>query len=105
LTEDKAISMVQKMVKKRKDSLGIYEKQNRMDLAVIEKAEIAVLETYLPKALSANELEVILKDIIAEIGATSPKDMGKVIGAANKKLAGKAEGAVISAAVKKLLTV
>lgn len=105
LTEDKAISMVQKMVKKRKDSLGIYEKQNRADLATIEKSEIAVLETYLPKALSANELEAILKDIIVEIGATSPKDMGKVIGAANKKLAGKAEGAVISAAVKKLLTV
>jgi uncharacterized protein len=63
------------------------------------------LETYLPKALTANELEVILKDIIASVGATSPKDMGKVIGAANKKLAGKAEGAVISAAVKKLLTV
>jgi uncharacterized protein len=105
LTEDKAISLVQKMVKKRKDSLGIYEKQNRADLAGIEKAEIAVLETYLPKALSANELEAILKDIIVEIGATSPKDMGKVIGAANKKLAGKAEGAVISAAVKKLLTV
>jgi uncharacterized protein len=105
LTEDKAISMVQKMVKKRKDSLGIYEKQNRADLATIERAEIAVLETYLPKALSANELEAILKDIIVEIGANSPKDMGKVIGAANKKLAGKAEGAVISAAVKKLLTV
>jgi uncharacterized protein len=105
MTEDKAISLVQKMVKKRKDSLGIYEKQNRADLATIERAEIAVLETYLPKALSANELETILKDIIVEIGATSPKDMGKVIGAANKKLAGKAEGAVISAAVKKLLTV
>jgi uncharacterized protein len=105
MTEDKAISLVQKMVKKRKDSLGIYEKQNRPDLATIERAEIAILETYLPKALSANELEAILKDIIVEIGATSPKDMGKVIGAANKKLAGKAEGAVISAAVKKLLTV
>jgi uncharacterized protein YqeY len=105
MTEDKAISLVQKMVKKRKDSLGIYEKQNRADLATIERAEIAVLETYLPKALSANELEAILKDIIVEIGANSPKDMGKVIGAANKKLAGKAEGAVISAAVKKLLTV
>jgi uncharacterized protein YqeY len=105
MTEDKAISLVQKMVKKRKDSLGIYEKQNRADLATIERAEIAVLETYLPKALSANELEAILKDIIVEIGANSPKDMGKVIGAANKKLPGKAEGAVISAAVKKLLTV
>jgi uncharacterized protein len=105
LTEDKAISLVQKMVKKRKDSLGIYEKQNRPDLASIEKAEIAILENYLPKALTANELEAFLKELITEVGATSAKDMGKVIGAANKKLAGKAEGAVISAAVKKLLTV
>jgi uncharacterized protein YqeY len=105
LTEDKAISLVQKMVKKRKDSLGIYEKQNRADLATIEKAEIEILENYLPKALTANELEAFLKTLISEVGATSAKDMGKVIGAANKKLAGKAEGAVISAAVKKLLTV
>ena len=105
LTEDKAISLVQKMVKKRKDSLGIYEKQNRADLATIEKAEIEILENYLPKALTANELEAFLKALITEVGATSAKDMGKVIGAANKKLAGKAEGAVISAAVKKLLTV
>jgi uncharacterized protein len=105
LTEDKAISLVQKMVKKRKDSLSIYEKQNRADLATIEKAEIQILENYLPKALTANELEAFLKALITEVGATSAKDMGKVIGAANKKLAGKAEGAVISAAVKKLLTV
>ncbi|MDR1370237.1 MAG: GatB/YqeY domain-containing protein [Dysgonamonadaceae bacterium] len=104
LTDDAATRIIQKMVKQRKDSATIYTEQNRPELAEKELAEIVVLETYLPKQLTAGELEAELKSIIAEIGATSAQDMGKVMGIASKKLAGKAEGRAISEMVKKLLS-
>ena len=92
-----------KMAKQRNESAAIYKEQNRPDLADTELAELAVIETYLPKALTADELEAELKDIIAAVGATSPADMGKVMGAATKKLAGRADGRAISAKVRELL--
>lgn len=103
LDEAGEIKLVQKLVKQRKDSLEIYEKQNREDLAVKEKEEIAILANYLPKQLDAAELEAIIKSIIEQTGATSMKDMGKVMGMASKQLAGKADGKTISGVVKGLL--
>jgi len=103
LNEDSEIKLLQRLVKTRKDSLAIFEKQNREDLAKGERDEIAIIESYLPQQLSAEAVESIVKEIIAETGATTIKDMGKVMGLASKKLAGQAEGAVISSAVKKLL--
>lgn len=103
ISADKEISMLQKMVKQRKDSLEIYQQQNRDDLAKKEQEEIAVIEKFLPKQLSEDELRSELKQIISETGASSPADMGKVMGAATKKLAGRADGKTISAAVKELL--
>jgi len=103
LSDETAVKILQKMVKQRKDSAAIYQEQNRPELAERELAEIAVLETYLPKSLSPEELETALKEIIAQVGATSAKDMGKVMGAATKALAGKAEGRLISEKVKQLL--
>jgi uncharacterized protein YqeY len=90
-------------VKQRKDSLEIYQQQNRADLAQKEKEEIEVIEKFLPKQLSADELKGLLSKIIADTGASSPADMGKVMGAATKQLAGKADGKTISAMVKELL--
>jgi uncharacterized protein len=104
ISEEDEIKMLQKMVKQRKDSLDIYEKQNRADLAQKEKEEIDVIEKFLPKQLSAEELREEIKKIIVETGATSPTDMGKVMGAATKKLAGKADGKTISSLVKELLS-
>ena len=95
---------LQKMMKQRKDSLEIFEQQNRADLAQKEKEEIAVIEKFLPKQLSAEELKEELSKIIAEVGASSPADLGKVMGIATKKFAGKADGKTISALVKELLT-
>ena len=95
--------LVQKMVKQRKDSLEIYEKQNREDLAKTERDEISILEKFLPEQMSDEELRKQLSALIAELGATSPADMGKVMGAATKQFAGKAEGKAISATVKDLL--
>lgn len=95
--------ILQKMMKQRKDSLEIYEKQSREDLAEKEREEIAVLEKFMPKQLTEEELKTALTAIIAETGATSAADMGKVMGAATKKLAGKADGKSISAMVKQLL--
>ena len=95
--------MLQKMVKQRKDSLEIYQQQNRKDLAQKEQEEIAIIEKFLPKQLSADELKAELQQIISETGASSPADMGKVMGAATKKLAGRADGKTISATVKELL--
>ena len=89
LTDDAATKIIQKMVKQRKDSATIYAEQNRPELAEKEIAEVAVLETYLPKQFSPEELEAELKSIIAEVGASSAQDMGKVMGVASKKLAGK----------------
>jgi uncharacterized protein YqeY len=103
LKEDDETKLLQKLVKQRKDSLEIYEAQNRADLAQKEKEEIEVIEKFLPKQMSPEELHAEIKNIIAETGASSPADMGKVMGVATKKLAGKADGKTISAAVKELL--
>ena len=103
LTDADALKIMQKLVKQGKDSAGVYAGQGRQDLADAELAQVAVIERYLPKQMSAEELENVLKEIIAEVGATGPKDMGKVMGVASKRLAGKAEGRAISEAVKRLL--
>ncbi|MBO5079508.1 MAG: GatB/YqeY domain-containing protein [Bacteroidaceae bacterium] len=103
LTDDAAMKIMQKLVKQGKDSATLYAEQGRSDLAEAELAQVAVIETYLPKQMSAEELEAALKAIIAEVGAEGPKDMGKVMGTATKKLAGLAEGRAISAKVKELL--
>ena len=94
---------LQKMMKQRRDSLDIFEKQGREDLAAKEKEEMAVIEKFLPKQLDEAELKAILKQIIAETGASTPADMGKVMGVASKQLAGKADGKTISNLVKELL--
>jgi len=104
LDEESEIKLLQKLVKQRQDSLDIYIKQNREDLAVTEREEIAVIQKYLPAQLSQDELKAALTAIITETGATSGKDMGKVIGLANQRLAGKAEGKVIATMVKELLS-
>ena len=103
LDEDAEIKMLQKMVKQRKESLAIFEQQGRDALAQTEREEIEVIEQYLPQQLSADEIEATVKNIIEESGATGMKDMGKVMAAANKAFAGRAEGAVISGIVKRLL--
>ena len=103
IKEEDEIKMLQKLVKQRKDSLEIYEKQNREDLAVKEREEIEVIEKFLPAQMSEEALREIISKIVAETGAHSPADMGKVMGAANKQLAGKADGKAIAAIVKKLL--
>ncbi|MFK7932582.1 MAG: GatB/YqeY domain-containing protein [Saprospiraceae bacterium] len=103
LDEAAEIKMLQKLVKQRRDSLAIYEKQGREDLAQPEREEIAVIEKYLPQQLSDEELTEVVKEIIAKTGASSMKDMGKVMGMASKQLAGKADGRAISTKVKALL--
>lgn len=103
LSADDEIKIVQKLVKQRKDSLEIFEQQNRPDLAEKEKQEIAVIEKYLPAQLTSEELKTGLQKIIADTGASSPADMGKVMGIASKTFAGKADGKTISALVKELL--
>ena len=103
VSAEKELSLLQKMMKQRKDSLEIYQQQNRADLAQKEEEEMAVIEKFLPKQLSAEELKAELQQVILETGASSPADMGKVMGAANKKLAGRADGKTISAMVKELL--
>lgn len=103
LTDENATKILVKMVKQRKESAKIYEDNNRPELAENELAEAAVLEEYLPKQLSAEELEAEIKAIITETGAQGPQDMGKVMGKATKQLAGRAEGRAISEIVKRLL--
>lgn len=103
LSDDEAMKIIIKMVKKGKDAAEIFSTQNRQDLADQEMAQVAVLESYLPKQLSDEELTEAIKAIISETGATGPKEMGKVMGAASKKLAGIAEGKAISEKVKTLL--
>jgi uncharacterized protein YqeY len=103
LTDDAALKIMQKLVKQGKDAAEIYTTQARQDLADEELAQVAIIEKYLPKQLSPEELEAALKKIIAETGATGGKDMGKVMGVASKALAGLAEGKAISAKVKELL--
>ena len=97
------LKLLQKLVKQRKDSLEIFQQQNREDLAKKEQEEIAVIEQFLPKQLDAAELKTIIAGIIASTGATGPPDMGKVMGVASKQLAGQADGKAISAVVKELL--
>lgn len=104
LADDVAVKILQKMVKQRRDSADIYKSQDRPELAEKELEEIAVLEHYLPKQLSEQELEAKLKEIIASVGAASAADMGKVMGVATKQLAGLAPGKAISDTVKKLLS-
>ncbi len=103
VTEDGELKLLQKLVKQRKDSLEIFMQQNREDLAKTEREEIAVIEKFLPKQMSEAELKEAMTQIIASVGATSPADMGKVMGVATKQLAGKTDGKAISAAVKELL--
>jgi uncharacterized protein YqeY len=103
LSDEKAIAILQKMTKQRRESATIYTEQGRPELAESELAEVTVLEAYLPKQLSSEELEAKLKDIIAQVGAIGPADMGKVMGVATKSLAGVAAGKAISDTVKKLL--
>ncbi|MCE2821832.1 MAG: GatB/YqeY domain-containing protein [Bacteroidota bacterium] len=103
IDEAKEVQLLQKLVKTRQESYDIYTKNGREDLAVREKEEIDVIKKYLPAMLEGAELEEVLRKIVEETGATSAKDMGKVMGAANKQLAGKADGRAISEIVKKLL--
>jgi uncharacterized protein YqeY len=103
LTDETAVKILQKMVKQRKESADIYAAQGRPELAENELAEVAAIEQYLPRQLSAEELEEIVRGIVEQTGAQGPKDMGRVMGVAGKALAGKAEGRVISEVVKRLL--
>ena len=103
LTDEKAMQIIQKMIKQRKESATVYQEQGRADLAERELAEVAAIEPYLPAQMSAEELAAVVAEFVRESGATSIKDMGKVMGLATKKLAGKADGKTISEAVKKAL--
>lgn len=103
LTDADAIKIMAKMVKQGKDAADIFTSQGRTDLAEEELAQVHVIEAYLPQPLTAEELEAALRDIIARVGATSPKDMGKVMGTASKELSGRADGKAISTLVKQLL--
>lgn len=103
LTDDAAMKILQKLAKQGKESAATYVQQNRQDLADDELAQVAVIEEYLPKPLTDSEIEAIVKEIIAQTGAASMKDMGKVMGMASKQMAGKADGGKISQIVKKLL--
>ena len=103
VTEDEEIKAMQKMVKQRKEAADIYATQNRKDLADVELLQIAVIEQYLPKQMSEADIKSALAQIISQVGAKSPADMGKVMGVATKQLAGKADGKTISGIVKELL--
>ena len=103
LKEEEEIKLLQKLVKQRKESLEIYQQQNRADLAQKEQEEITVIGRFLPQQLAVDELKAIITKIITETGASSPADMGKVMGAVTRQLAGKADGKSISAVVKELL--
>ena len=104
ITESEELKMLQKMVKQRKDSAAIYQQQNREDLAKHELDQVAVIEQFLPKQMSKEEIAAVVDAIIAQVGATSMKDMGKVMGMASKQLAGKADGGTISSLVKEKLS-
>ncbi len=104
ISEDGEVKLLQKLVKQRKDSLEIFVQQNRSDLAQKEQEEIEVIEKFLPRQMSPDELNAALQQIILQTGASSPADMGKVMGVATKQLAGKADGKSISTAVKELLS-
>ncbi len=104
LSEADEIKLLQRLVKQRKDSARLYKEQNREDLAEPELAQVAIIEKFLPAQLSEDEIRVVVKEVVSKVGATSPKDMGKVMGAANKELAGKADGRTISTVVKEILS-
>lgn len=104
MTADAEIKLLQKLVKQRKDSIEIFEQQNRVDLAVKEKEEVEVIEQYLPKQLSAEEIKLAVSEIIKQTGVHNLSGLGQVMGIASKQLAGKADGKAISAIVKELLT-
>ena len=103
LSDDAALKILAKLVKQGRDTAALYTEQQRPDLAEAELAQVAVIEAYLPKALTPEELEAALRSIIAETGATSAKEMGKVMGVATKRLAGRADGKAISTLVRQLL--
>lgn len=103
LSDDAALKILAKLVKQGRDTAALYTEQQRPDLAEAELAQVAVIEAYLPKALTPEELEAVLRSIIAETGATSAKEMGKVMGVATKRLAGRADGKAISTLVRQLL--
>ncbi len=103
LHDDQALKILQKMVKQRKESADMYINAGRQELADDELAQVAIIEKYLPKQMSEEELTAVLREIIAQVGAKGPQDMGKVMGTATKQLAGKAEGRMISQKVKELL--
>lgn len=103
INEERAIKLLQKLVKQRRESLKIFEDKGREDLALVEREELEVIERYLPKAMSPEELEAAVKKIVADLGASSMKDMGKVMGVANKEFAGRADAGKVSEIVKKLL--
>ncbi|MBA3971986.1 MAG: GatB/YqeY domain-containing protein [Bacteroidetes bacterium] len=104
LNDDTEMKALQKMVKQRKETADLYITQNRKDLADVELAQAAVIEAYLPKQMSEEEIKAEVANIIVSVGATSPADMGKVMGVASKQLAGKADGKLISGIVKELLS-
>ena len=104
MSTDTEIKLLQKLVKQRKDSLEIFERQNRLDLAQKEKEELDVIERFLPKQMSEEEVKEVLRGIIQELGVTDASGLGKVMGAATKQLAGKADGKMIAALVKQLLS-
>lgn len=103
ISEDAEIKLLQKLVKQRKDSLEIFERQNRMDLAQKEKEELEVIERFLPKQMSEDEIRSVVAEIVKQTGVTNISGLGQVMGVATKQLAGKADGKVISAIVKELL--
>jgi len=103
LEDNAALKIIAKLAKQGKETAEVYKEQNRMDLAEEELAQVAVIENYLPKQMSETEIEEAVKSIISQTGATSMKDMGKVMGMASKQLAGKADGRIISTIVKALL--
>lgn len=103
-TDETELKAMQKMVKQRKETAEVYKTQNRTDLAEVELAQAAVIESYLPKQMSEEEIKAEVAKIIATVGASSPTDMGKVMGVASKQLAGKADGKIISTFVKELLS-
>jgi len=104
LTEEAELKAVQKQIKQRKDSIEIYKQQKRADLAKIEEDELAVLEEFMPKQMSAEELRTAIEQLVAELGVSDSKEMGKVIGAANKALSGKSDGKSIADMVKQVLS-
>lgn len=103
VSDEDAIRIIQKLVKQGRESAELYQSQNRTDLAAEELAQVAIMEKYLPAQMSEEEISAAIKDIITELGVSTPKEMGKVMGVATKRLAGKADGRAISTIVKKLL--